>query len=80
MAKKSSNTKTGSFNNISASDILGLFGFRQINICNSNDESFYCKFMRFFQLFITIIIFIVIIYFIYTYLVKPFVFQQKKRR
>ena len=42
--------------------ILGMFGFRQHNVCKSEDDSFYCKFMRIFQLFIAIIIIIVILY------------------
>ena len=46
--------------------ILGMFGFRQHNICKSDDDTFYCKFMRIFQLFIAIIIVIVIIYLLKT--------------
>ena len=42
--------------------ILGMFSFNQYNICQSEDDSFYCKFMRFFQLFIAILILCVIIY------------------
>ena len=42
--------------------ILGMFGFRQHNICKSDDDTFYCKFMRFFQLFITILVLCMIIY------------------
>ncbi len=41
--------------------ILGMFGFRQHNICKSDDDTFYCKFMRIFQLFIAIIIAIIIV-------------------
>ena len=65
MARRTSSKSSGSNNNL-LSGVMGMFGFHQVNVCKSDDQSFYCKFMRFFQLFIAIIMFSVIIYVIYS--------------
>lgn len=66
MAPRISKTKSNSFTSgINFGEIiqsiLGMFGFRQINICKSEDDSFYCKFMRWFMILISFIILLVII-------------------
>ena len=65
MAKKIGNRGRSERNNNSGDllgTILGMFSFNQHNICQSEDDSFYCKFMRFFQLFIAILVLCMIIY------------------
>ena len=59
MAKRTNNRNDSSG---LLTSILGMFNFNQYNICHSEDNSFYCNFMRFFQLFIAIIILCVIFY------------------
>lgn len=64
---RNNNTKSTSGNSGAlASSLLSMFSFNQVNVCSSEDQSFYCKFMRFFQLFIALIMFVVIIYVIFT--------------
>tara|TARA_B100000674_G_C37204866_1_gene629970 strand:+ start:227 stop:472 length:246 start_codon:yes stop_codon:yes gene_type:complete len=65
MARRTSNKSSGTKNEL-LSGVMSMFGFHQVNVCDSDDQSFYCKFMRFFQLFIAIIMFCVIIYVIYS--------------
>lgn len=45
--------------------LLGMFTFNNVNVCASDEQSFYCKFMRFFQLFVAMLVFGIILYFIY---------------
>lgn len=78
MAKKTANrSRAGSNNqqnnqsNSLLSSILGMFNFGNINVCTSNDQGFYCVFMRYFQLLISIIVILVILYVIYTLVFKP---------
>lgn len=68
MVKLGGRSKTSSGgNNGLASSLLSMFSFNQVNVCSSEDQSFYCKFMRFFQLFIALIMFVVIIYVIFSF-------------
>jgi len=59
------------------SELLGafmnMFGFHQVSICETEDDTFYCKFMRIFKTFIAIVIIISIIYIIFM-----FVFPNSK--
>ena len=64
MVRRNNNKTSGTKNGL-LSGVMGMFGFHQVNVCKSDDQSFYCKFMRFFQLFIAIIMLCVIFYVIY---------------
>ena len=58
--------------------LLGMFTFNNVNVCSSDDQSFYCKFMRFFQLFVAILVFGIILYFIYNLFAYGFVGGSSK--
>uniref|UniRef100_A0A6C0JLA7 Uncharacterized protein n=1 Tax=viral metagenome TaxID=1070528 RepID=A0A6C0JLA7_9ZZZZ len=74
MAKKdSANLGNGG---IMGSGIFGHFG-TLIN-CDSKDDSMYCNIMKFFNLFLLLVMFLVIFYFAYTLFIKPY-FNSKKR-
>lgn len=65
--RNSSSNSSGSGSDSSSllSSILGMFNFGNINVCTANDKGLYCSFMRFFQLFIAVLVFLVIIYVLY---------------
>lgn len=54
------------------SELLGsfmsLFGFHQVNICKTEDDTFYCNFMRVFKTFIAIIMIFSILYIIFLFI------------
>ena len=41
--------------------ILSLFNFHNVNTCKAEDDSFFCKFSRFFSLFIMMFMFTIIV-------------------
>ena len=63
--RNSNSNSSGSGSSGLLSSILGMFNFGNINVCTANDQGLYCSFMRFFQLFIAVLIFLVIIYVLY---------------
>ncbi len=65
MAKKATRGGSGLISGDLFQSILGMFGFYQVDVCTQKDQTFYCKVMRFFKLFIVFIIFAVVIYLIY---------------
>jgi ABC-type multidrug transport system permease subunit len=68
-SKKSSSTSSGGIFN------SGIFGFVGTSIqCDANDGSVYCNVMKFFNLFMVIIVVSYILYLIYYYL------SQRRRR
>lgn len=58
-------------NSNNRSELLGsfmsMFGFHQVNICKTEDNTFYCNFMRIFKIFITIIIMFSVLYIIFLF-------------
>ena len=44
---------------------LNMFGFHDVTVCKSEDKSFYCQFMKYFKLFITMLLLICILYVLY---------------
>tara|TARA_Y100001970_G_C14112657_1_gene791761 strand:- start:68 stop:304 length:237 start_codon:yes stop_codon:yes gene_type:complete len=78
MAKKATRGGSGLISGDLFQSILGMFGFYQIDVCTQKDETFYCKVMRFFKLFIVFVIFVIIIYFVYSiFFVKKTFFGGK---
>jgi ABC-type multidrug transport system permease subunit len=68
-SKKSSSTSSGGIFN------SGIFGFVGTSIqCDANDGSVYCNVMKFFNLFMVILVVSYILYLIYYYL------SQRRRR
>lgn len=59
------NSNSSGNNSFLASSLMRMFSFNQVNVCSSDDQSFYCKFMRFFQFVISVIILVAIVYVIY---------------
>ena len=53
--------------------IMSMFGFHQVNICKTEDNTFYCNFMRVFKTFIAIIVIFSILYILFL-----FVFPNSK--
>jgi hypothetical protein len=57
-------------------DYLGLsmlsrmFGFYQVNVCDAEDDTFYCNFSRIFQMFIQVAVVLAIFYLVYVYFIK----------
>lgn len=57
-------------------DYLGLsmlsrmFGFYQVNVCDAEDDTFYCNFSRIFQMFIQVMVVLAIFYLVYVYFIK----------
>ena len=50
-----------------------MFGIHQVNVCKTEDDTFYCNFMRIFKTFIAIIMIFSILYIIFL-----FVFPKSK--
>lgn len=44
---------------------FNMFGFHDVTVCKSEDKSFYCQFMKYFKLFITMLLLIGILYVLY---------------
>ena len=63
--RNSSSNSSGSGSSGLLSSVLGMFNFGNINVCTANDKGLYCSFIRFFQLFIAVLVFLVIIYVLY---------------
>lgn len=58
----------------------GIFGFFGTTIrCDSKDDSLYCNIMKLFNLLIVFLVFCYIVYFVYTYVLKPYVFKKSGR-
>ena len=76
MGKKSQSV---SANNSIFSSLLSMFGFRQVNVCKDEDDSFYCKFMRVFQLVIAMLVIVAILYVVYTFVLKPLILKNANK-
>ena len=78
MAKGRSSSNFGSNNGgIMGSGIFGFFG-TTIH-CDSKDDSMYCNIMQMFNLLIVFFVVCFIFYFVYTYLLKPYIFKNRRR-
>ena len=55
---------------------LGL-GLGTLNSCSADNDSFFCKFSRFFQMLVWVIIICAILYFIYSF-AMPFIKKRKR--
>jgi hypothetical protein len=61
-----------------ASPGLGLgVGAVALNSCPSTDQSLFCQWSRFFQVFMQVITLVIILYFIYLFAV-PYVFKKAR--
>ena len=49
-----------------------MFGFYQVNVCDAEDDTFYCNFSRMFQMFFMVVFLLGILYFGYKYLSGTF--------
>lgn len=61
--------------------ILGsgfLVFFGSTVTCKDSDNSYYCNFVKFFNMLIMIIVLIMILYFVYSF-AYPYVFSSKRR-
>ena len=71
MAKRSTTNRNN------RSELLGsfmsMFGFHQVNVCKTEDDTLYCNFMRIFKTFIAVIMIFSILYIIFL-----FVFPNSK--
>jgi len=72
---KSANNGAGGNGGIMGSGIFGLFG--TTIQCSATDESYFCTFMKFFNVLIVSIMIIVIFYTIYSMFIAP---SFRKRR
>ena len=66
----------GSNGGIMGSGVFGLFG--TTIRCDSKDDSLYCNIMKLFNMLIVILLVCFIVYFVYNYVLKPYVFKNKK--
>jgi hypothetical protein len=57
--------KQGSVSGFGMGSLLGMFRFHDVTVCKSEDKSFYCQFMKYFKLFVTILLVIGILYVLY---------------
>lgn len=71
---KGSSSQSVSNGGIMGSGIFGLFG--TTIRCDSKDDSLYCNIMKLFNLLIVFLVFCYIVYFVYTYVLKPYVFKK----
>ena len=62
---------------IMGSGIFGVFG--TTIRCDSKDDSLYCDIMKLFNLLIVLLFVCFIVYFVYTYLLKPYIFKNRGR-
>jgi hypothetical protein len=59
---------------------LGLgVGAVAVNQCASTDQSLFCQWSRFFQIFMQVITVVIVLYFIYTFAV-PYLFKKGRSR
>ena len=77
MAKGGSRISSGSNGGIMGSGIFGFFG--TTIRCDSKDDSLYCNIMKLFNLLIVFLVVCYIAYFVYTYVLKPYVFKNRRR-
>ena len=64
------------YGGIGGSGIFGLFG--STVTCKSDDNSFYCNFVKFFNLFIMTLVIFFIIYYAYIFLFAPMFYKKNK--
>ena len=76
MARGSSRGSFGNNGGIGGSGVFGLFG--STVTCKSEDNSYYCWFVKFFNVLIMSIVIFYILYLIY-YFVFPMLFSKKRR-
>ena len=74
MARGSSRSFSTSNGGIAGSGIFGFFG--TTIRCDSKDDSLYCNIMKLFNLLIVFLVFCYIFYYVYTYVLKPYVFKK----
>ena len=74
MSKRSGTVNTGN-GGIMGSGIFGMFG--TIIQCKDSDTSFFCNFMKGFNIFMVVLLLLFIFYTIYTMFIAPYL---KKRR
>lgn len=79
MAKKRSILSNDTISS-SPFSFLSLFGFHHVNTCENDDKSFYCSFMRIFQLIISFIILAVIIYLVYIFVLYPLINNKYNKK
>lgn len=60
--------------------ILSNDHFHFLQICENDDNSFYCSFMRIFQLVISFIILAVIIYLVYIFVLYPLIINEYNKK
>jgi len=77
MGKGGARLSSGSNGGIGGSGIFGFFG--TTIRCDSKDNSLYCNIMKLFNLLIVFLVFCYILYFVYTYILKPYVFKNRRR-
>lgn len=77
MGKRSGGMKMGNNGGIAGSGIYGMFGTGIV--CKSEDNSYYCNFVKFFNAFMMLLMFIFIVYFIYNFVIKPYFFSKRGR-
>jgi hypothetical protein len=57
----------------------GVFGFFGSTVsCKDSDNSYYCNFVKFFNMLIMIVVLIIILYVVYSF-AYPYVFSSKRR-
>ena len=54
-------TKRNNVNVGSSGGMFSLFNFHNVNTCKAEDNSFFCKFSRFFSLLIMMFLFVIIV-------------------
>jgi hypothetical protein len=73
---KGGRVSLGNNGGIAGSGVFGLFG--SIVTCKSDDNSYYCLFVKFFNILIMTALVIYILYIIY-YFVFPLLFSKKRK-
>ena len=69
--------RLGNNGGIGGSGIHGFFGTGIL--CKSDDNSYYCNFVKFFNLLIMLIVMLYVVYIIYIFVLKPYLFSKKGR-
>jgi large-conductance mechanosensitive channel len=71
--RRKTNVSPESNSNMVLGNLSSMFGFQQVNICTSDDGSFYCQLMRLVQMIIAFIVISTILYFLYLFLFRPMI-------